>query len=195
MKMRILTIVALLVGGVCLPASAQEGSLADAARKAREHKKEAPKARRVFSNDDIPSRGAGVSTVGTAAQAGSSTTPDGAAGTTAATGDTTATPDDKAKASADDEAKWRKKFGELRAKIATTEKEIDVMQRELNLNQQQYYSDPNVAMRQQYSRSDINDGKKAIDTKKAELEALKQQLAELQDDLRRAGAPSSWASE
>ena len=195
MKMRILTILTLLLGGMCLSASAQEPSLADSARKLREQKKEAPKAKRVFSNDDIPAQSRGVSTVGSAAPSDSSAAASGTAAATGAPDDTTAKPDDKAKLSADDEAKWRKKFSEVRAKIASAEKEIDVMQRELNLNQQQYYSDPNVAVREQYSRNDINQGKKKIDDKKAELDALKQQLTELQDDLRRAGAPASWASE
>lgn len=195
MKKNILPILALLLGGFWLPASAQETSLADAARKARDQKKEAPRAKRVFTNDDIPSPGsAAVSTPMSAAASGGSVDATVAA-STAATDEAAAKPADKPKNSAEDEAAWRKKFAELREKIAAAEKEIDIMQREWNLKLQQYYSDPNVALREQNSRGDINETKTKIDDKKKELEALKQQLAELQDDLRRAGAPAGWASE
>ena len=45
----------------------------------------------------------------------------------------------------------------LRDKIADSEKQLDVMQRELDKDQVQYYSDPQKALMQQHDRSDIND--------------------------------------
>lgn len=188
---------ALLLAGFCFTAAAQDQSIAEAARKAREQKKTAPQAKHVFTNDNIPTDPGAVSSVGSAPAPSGETTsgtsptgarPGGGEGTTTGTPN----PDEKAKA-AEEEAKWRKKFAELRAKITTAEKEVDVMQRELNLKQQQYYSDPNTALREQYSRGDINETTKKIDDKKKEIEALKQQLTELEDDLRRAGLPSGWS--
>lgn len=197
-------VMAVLIAGSWIPASGQQESLADAARRAREQKKELPPAKRVFTNDDLPAPGtAAVSVVGSVASsggAGDTTSAEGAAAQTAGGSAADVKAADKGKKSSDDEAAWRKKFSELRAKIAGTEKEIDIMQRELNLNRQQYYSDPNVAMREQYQYpsgrgGEINETVKKIDDKKKELDALKQQLTELEDDLRRAGAPASWASE
>jgi hypothetical protein len=199
MKKNILAMLTLLLGGFWLPGTAQDTSLAELARRARDQKKEAPKAKRVFTNDDIPAPGAApVSVVGSAPSGGSGDAT-GAGAADQAAGDA-AKAADKPKNSAEDEAAWRKKFSELRAKIANTEKEIDIMQRELNLKRQQYYSDPNTAMQEQYkypSRSggDVNDLAKSIADKKTELDALKQQLSELEDDLRRAGAPAGWASQ
>src|ERR1700690_3933655 len=76
-------------------APTQQDSLAAAARKSREQKKEAPKAAKVFDNDSIPTTG-GVSTVGAApAQPGDATeNPSGA----------------KPAASGNDEKTWRDKF-------------------------------------------------------------------------------------
>ncbi|MGH9591987.1 MAG: hypothetical protein ACRD5L_02770, partial [Bryobacteraceae bacterium] len=91
-----------------------------------------------------------------------------------------------------DEAYWRKRFGELHEKLSLAEKELDVMQRELNLNQQQFYSDPQKAMEEQYSRKDITEKTKAIDAKKLQVAQLKQQLSDLQDELRRAGGDPAW---
>ena len=195
--------VALALAGSCVPAFAQQVSLGEAARRAQEQKKEAPRAKRVYGNEDLATAGT-ISVVGSA-QASGSTTPSGSvAGTVGAvaTGTTTGVttgaatkPGDKAKDSAANEAAWRKKFSELRDKIALKAKEIDVTQRELNLKQQQYYSDPNVALREQYSRSDINDSKTKIDDMRRELVEMQAQLTDLDDQLRRAGLPSSWSRE
>jgi polyhydroxyalkanoate synthesis regulator phasin len=46
---------------------------------------------------------------------------------------------------------------------------------------------------QQHDRSDINDKTSKIDAKKKEIEMLKQQLSDLEDDLRKAGGDSGWA--
>ena len=64
-----------------------------------------------------------------------------------------------------DEAYWRKQFAEANRKLADDSKELDILQREYNLNQTQYYSDPNAALKQEYSRQDLNDNKALIDAK------------------------------
>jgi chromosome segregation ATPase len=163
--------------------STQEQSVAEAARKAREKKKDAPKAAKVFTNDNLP-QGGTVSVVGGAAPA-----PEAAkeGGEKAAEGE----PKDPAK----DEAGWRARFADMRTKIRQAEKELDILQREFNLIQQQYYSDPNKALREQLERKEINEHRKKIEDKQAELRQLRQQLADLEDELRRAGGPPAWARE
>ena len=72
--------------------------------------------------------------------------------------------------------------------------ELDILQRDYNLKQQQYYSDPNVAMRQQYTRQDLIDTKTQIDDKTAAVAADKQALSDLEDQLRQAGGEPGWAN-
>jgi chromosome segregation ATPase len=91
------------------------------------------------------------------------------------------------------EAYWRKRFGARRDKLAQAEQELNVLQRELDTNQVQYYSDPQKAMMQQHDRSDINEQTSKIDAKKREIESLKQQLSDMEDDLRKAGGDPGWA--
>jgi polyhydroxyalkanoate synthesis regulator phasin len=45
---------------------------------------------------------------------------------------------------------------------------------------------------QQYSRSDINEKTAKVDAKKAEVETLKQQVADLEDTVRKAGGDPGW---
>jgi hypothetical protein len=170
-------------------AQQQGQSVADAARKAREQKKNEPKTAKVFTNDNIPTSGA-VSTVG-----GQPVAPGGAAGATAAGIETPAGPAVKAEqGEKKDEAYWRKKFSEARTKLAQDQKELDILQRELNNLLMQYYPDPNKGLAQQLSRGD-NDARQKIADKQKEVEQDKQALSDLEDELRRSGGPPGWSSE
>lgn len=150
-----------------------QDSVAAAARKAREQKKDSSKPAKVFTNDDIPTSG-GISSVGVAP--------------TAAT--------DKAEAQstpANDEKTWRDKFAKLHQKLSKDTADLDVMQRELGVLDVQYYNDPVKAMQQQLSRDDINKKTTDIDNKKKDIAADQQAIDDAEDDLRKAGGDPGWA--
>jgi uncharacterized protein YoxC len=46
---------------------------------------------------------------------------------------------------------------------------------------------------QQYDRKDINDKTAKVDAKKKEIEDLKKQLSDMEDELRKAGGDPGWA--
>jgi chromosome segregation ATPase len=197
MGVRLWTKSFVIVPALCLAglaaAAQQQGSsqqqtgdpVADAARKAREAKKDAPKPKRVYTDDDLKKSAP-------AADATSTSAPGSASGTAAATtapgaGDATKTADPNS------ETAWRKRFKDLRDKIARTEKELDILGRELEKAQLEYYPDPQKAMTQQNSRADINEKTAKIDAKKKELDQLKQELNDLEDQLRKSGGDPGWA--
>jgi len=164
----------------------QRQSVAEASRKARQQKKGASQAPgKVFTNDNIDAVTGTINVVGITPEA--TPAPDAAA------------KDEKADKEKDkdkkDEAYWRKRFADARGRLKSAQHELDILQRELSLQQQQYYSDPNKALRQQNDRSDINNQMKAINDKKQEVEKYKQALADLEDELRRAGGDASWGRE
>jgi hypothetical protein len=167
------------------PAQPPSGDpVADAARKARAEQKTAPKPKKVFTNDDIPS--AAPPPPPATADAANKNAPQ-------QQGD-----DLSAKKSTDpadvpnSEAYWRKRAKKLRDKLAMAQQELDVLQRELNKDQVQYYPDPQKALMQQYNRADINEKTAKVDAKKAEVESLKQQVADLEDAVRKAGGDPGW---
>jgi len=88
---------------------------------------------------------------------------------------------------------WRKRFADLRRDIEDTEKEIDILQRELGVANVQYYPQPIVALREQYSREEINGKIGMITEKRLELSILRQQLSDFEDQLRRSGGPAGWS--
>jgi hypothetical protein len=180
---------ALCLAGLSTAAQPQDTSqqtgdpVADAARKARESKKDVPKPKKVWTDDDLKKTAPdAVSTVGSSTMTGTATASTGQAG---GAGTTANDPNG--------EAAWRAKFKEQRDKIARAEKELDLLQRELEKAQLQYYPDPQKAMTEQNSRADINDKSTKIDSKKKEIEQLKQGVDDLEDQLRKAGGSPGWA--
>lgn len=167
------------------PDQSSSDPVADAARKARAEKQASAKPKKVYTDDDFASK---KSTPVTPA---AGTEGEQAAATPAATDGAATTG-----AAADDpksEAYWRKKFKAVRDKIANSEKELDVLQRELNKDQVQYYNDPQKALMQQYDRKDINERTAKVDAKKKEIEDLKKQMSDMEDELRKAGGDPGWA--
>jgi type I restriction-modification system DNA methylase subunit len=186
----------LLLPGLCLgalPALARQQQqqsgqqsgdpVADAARKAREQQKNAPKPKKVYTDDDIKPATPASST-GAGAQAGPAgggpTTPDSAPGTAG---------------KEDAETVWKKRFADQRNKIASSEKELDILQRESEKAQVQYYNDPQKALTEQFTRKDINDKNAKIEQKKQEIANLKKQLEDMEDELRKSGGDPGWARE
>ena len=185
---RLLRLAALLVFAALavLPALAQQDQtsdpVADAARKARAQQKNAPPPKKVYTNDDMPS----------APQNPPASDTKSSTGAKSSDADTSAAPSDDEKTK-NPEAYWTKRFQKARSDLAKAEAELDVLQRELNKNEVQYYPDPQKALMQQHDRTDINGGAAKIDAKKKEVENLKQQLSDLEDELRKSGGNPGWA--
>ncbi len=167
------------------PQQSTGDAVADAARKAREKKKDATKPAKVYTDEDV--RHAVPSDSPTDAKAaGSEQATDknpGAQGK-----------DAKGKPGESEESKWRKQFKGAHDDLARMEKELDILQREGNKAQLQYYSDPKKAMKEQYTRQEINDKDTQIAAKKKEIEQQKQKISDMEDALRKAGGDPGWAN-
>jgi len=190
---------------VGLSATAQQTGdpVADAARKAREAKKDTTKPKKVYTDDDVKRSapepvpapaaapgGASGTAAATAVQAagGAAKTGDAAKAVEAAkTGDATKTEDPNGQAA------WRRRFQAQRDKITKAEKELEILGRELEKAQMEYYPDPQKAMKQQNSRADINAINAKIDAKKKEVAQLQQGLDDMEEQLRKSGGDPGWA--
>jgi hypothetical protein len=160
-----------------IPPNPPKESLAEAARRSREQRKDAGKSGRVFTNDNLPAQG--VSTVGVEAPAGGDAA---AISAVAAEG-----------APPNDEKTWRERFGKLRDKLAKDQAELDVLQREMGVVNIQAYNDPVKALQQNLTRSDINAKAAKIDAMTKQIEADKQAISDAEDQLRKSGGDVGWA--
>ena len=166
-----------------------QGSVADAARKAQAEKKTAPKAKLTIDNDNLGTLTGTVNVVGQEPAPADDQTKKAAA-------------DDKtAKAAGPggkepvkDEAYWRDKFAAANKKLADDQHELDITQREFNLKQDQFYTDPNASLKQGFSRQDLNDTKTKIDEKTAAVAQDKTDISDLEYSLRKAAGDPGWAT-
>jgi hypothetical protein len=172
------------------PQDQTQDTVADAARKAQAAKKTAPKPKRVIDNDNLGTLSGAVSVVGQE--------PAPPADEAKSADQAKLAADDKSKEPAEkpvvkDEIYWRRAFAGVNKKLSDDTHELDILQREYNLKQQQYYSDPNTAMKEQFDRKDLTDTKQSIDDKIGLVDKDKQDISDLEDELRKAGGDPGWA--
>jgi len=197
MAMRVWIKISIIVPVLCvagLPAYAQSQSswqqsgsdpVAEAARKAREEKKNAAKPKKIYTDDDVkPATAAATATAAPSDASGVAAA--GAAGPQK-------TDDGGAKEDPNSEKAWRKRFKEQRDKLAKAETELDILQREAQKSQLEYYPDPQKALTEQNTRKDVNEKMAKIAAKKQEIAQLKQEIEDMEAALRKSGGDPGWA--
>ena len=160
--------------------SDSEPSVAEAARRAREKKKENAKPVRTLTNDDLPAAPA-------ADAANGALSPPPAVNGEDAVKPAALNEGGEKKPSAavnDEQAKLLKAnnaaaLERAKKQLATALSELDVMQRKLALDSDSYYSKTDYASDKE-GKANLDAEAQAIDTKKQDIEDLKARVAELQ---------------
>jgi hypothetical protein len=167
-------------------------SVADAARRTREQKKEQPKAAKIWDNDTIPRKPGEVSVIGQTPGAGaagddSAAAKDATGNAAAATADSAASAPNPsseptpAAATGDksDREKLASEVGAIqsdltaaKSQLQTLKADLDIAQRKFNLDSQTYYSKPNYVA--------DKDGAASIAAEKADLESKQVAVADAQ---------------
>ena len=182
-----LALMTLALTSIPCPAQQQQDSdpVAEAARKAREQKKkDAAKPKKVYTDDD-------VNHLASADAKASNGTEEGAKNSDAQSKDKASKAGEPGESP---EMKWRKQFKDAYANLDRAQRELDILQREDNKAQLQYYNDPQKALAEQYTRKDINDKDAKIAAKKKEIDDLKQKISDMEDALRKSGGDPGWAT-
>ena len=194
MRVRLIPITVMIVAGAAaLPCtidarSPQQKSVAEAARKARAQKKTSVKPARVVTDEDLLR-----ATIQRPDSLSSSTGPTVPTDQSQKTGAVQRNQIADTEKDTKGEKIWRQRFAEAYNKLHLAEAELNVLQREWNKGQVEYYSDPQKALKEQYTRKDINEHSQKIEIKKKEIEQLRQAIASLEDELRQSGGDPGWA--
>jgi hypothetical protein len=162
----------------------QTPSLGELAKKLKSERAASGKSVRVFTNDNLPHRpaGGGISVVGSMSEVTPNQPTGGAAAGTS----------EAASSGTHDEKYYRERMSELRSQLELHQRELSVLQQKQGQGQMQFYADPNKALQQEYSRSDINKRNDEIAKKQAQIDEDNRAIQDLQDQLRREGAPTGW---
>ena len=194
--------------GVCVAQSSQE-SLGDYARAIKKSKgapaPPTPDQKKVYDNDNMPTTSS-ISVVGSAPAAPAADTAPAEPSKDASSAAQPATGDDKKDEKKDPEIKagqsasdrkealdaWKQKLNAQSDKVSSLSHELDLLQREYRVKSSEFYA--NTANRAQnptgFAKDDA-DYKQKIADKQKELDDAKAKLNEMQDDARKAGAPTS----
>ena len=186
-----------LIGmGVFFAAALYGQSVVDMARQTRSRKSGASQTGRVFTNENVARSAPAPTTPAPTAPADQAP----GAAPAAATGQPPAQPaagappsQPQQKSEAELEKEYRDKFAQLREALALEERKLDVMQRELNLMQNQFYTNPQDTLTQETTRGNINTRMQEIEAQKANAEKARQAVAALEEELHVKGLPSGWA--
>jgi predicted lipid-binding transport protein (Tim44 family) len=151
----------------------KQDSVADAAKKAQKDK---PKAKKVFTEDDLSGKSGGVSVVGDANAAAKSNTPG-------------AKPTADASKSVRDEEYWRGRASQIREQMAATDEAINNLKEEIKKNGATGFD----------AQTGLKDNVIYVDDRNARLKQLEQrrqdldkQMDLLEEEGRKAGAQPSW---
>jgi len=177
---------ALLVFGVNV-ASAQ--SLGDVARSARKGKTQQSAANHKYDNDNLP-KDDHLSVVGPATANSGAIAPDGT--TPQAQPQPQADPKAAAEERQRQDDEWKTKIDEQQQKVDGLAHELDLTQREYKLRAVAMYSDAGNRLRNSanWDKEDA-DFKKQIEDKQKALDAAKQELSDIREQARKAGAPAA----
>lgn len=172
----------------------QSQPLGDYARAVKKARAGSAKSAKTYDNDTMPDK-ATVSVVG-AATADADAVPT----TTQDQGDASKPPEMKAGQSAEDRDKavgaWKQQIDDQKGKVDLLSREMDVLQRERQIKQADFYSSTARAVQNArgFDEEDAKFKEKIADKQKA-LDDAKAKLSEMQEGARKAGVPSSQRGE
>jgi hypothetical protein len=158
---------AALLPAAAVAQSQDTQSVAEAARRAREQKKTAAKPAKVITEDDVKpatpasSEPAAASGAASPSAAGAANPPAGSA------------------ASDPKDEKTAKEIADLKEQIKQAQSDLDLLQRQLSLEQDTYLSNPDHA-RDTAGKAKVDGLKQQVGDKQQELDRLKARLAEWQ---------------
>jgi hypothetical protein len=171
-------------------------SVADAARRAREQKKNAPKPARTLTNDDLPA--APPAGQPSAARPGGteSAAPDqadtesetGSPGKVPAAAETAAPAGNEQKKKAEIEATLKR----AKAELAQALSELDILQRKSALDSDSFYSQTGFSQDTE-GKAKLDEDARQVNDKKSQVDELKAKVAALQAELGEAAEPDKPA--
>ena len=162
---------------VAFAQSQDSQSVAEAARKAREKKKDAAKPAKVITDETLDVKKGDVQSA-VAEEAKIPGAPDAKAQTAPGT------PGAPVSAASKDEKKERlkKELTDLKEQVKQSLMDLDLLQRENRLDQDSYYSQPNYGS-DTAGKQKLDDEKQQISDKQQEVARLKAKLADLQREM------------
>lgn len=170
-------------------AQSSSSSLAEAAKRARETKKDEQKPAHVWDNDTVPKAGTQISVVGEAPTAADG---DSSAAVPAQDNSTNAGAAAKApaKTGAEDKGALKSQLADAKEKLSTLKTDLDLLQRTNTLDSQMYYSKPDYSSDKE-GAAKLKEEQDQIAAKQQEMDDQQKKIDDLEAQLATAAPPAS----
>ncbi len=170
-------------------AQSSSTSLAEAAKRAREAKKDEQKTAHVWDNDTVPKAGAQISVVGEApAGAETDNSAAGAAADNSANGATAAK--SPSKAGGEDKTALKSQLADAKERLSTLKTDLDLLERTYTLDSQMYYGKPDYSSDKE-GAAKLKDEQDQIAAKQQEMDDQQKKIDELEAELAKVAPPTS----
>jgi len=169
------------------PPPQQADSIAEAARRSREQKKEQPKPAKVWDNDTMPTKPGGVNVVGPSSPSSDASGSPPAANAQAAASAPEASAAKSGEKSGKDIKALQASLAAAKDQLQAVKAELDILQRKYNLDSQMYYGKPNYVADTE-GAAKLADEKSQVDAKQQEVDTAQKKVSQLEEELKNSGA-------
>jgi len=169
------------------PPPQQADSIAEAARRSREQKKEQPKPAKVWDNDTMPTKPGGVNVVGPSSPSSDASGNQPAASAQAAASAPEASAAKSGEKSGKDIKALQASLAAAKDQLQAVKAELDILQRKYNLDSQVYYGKPNYVADTE-GAAKLADEKSQVDAKQQEVDTAQKKVSQLEEELKNSGA-------
>jgi len=184
-------VTAAILGGSALTVQAQTPTLGEVAKKEADRRKAQPAAGKVYTNKDLPPS-AQAPAAPSAAGTGAPVDP-----VAAATAEKPAEPKPEGEAKPEpageqkDEAWWKNRMMSTREELRRNEMFAEALQTRINSLSRDYTSRDNPAQRRQIGQERA-ESLSELNRVKSDVERGKKQIADIEEEARKAGVPPGW---
>lgn len=172
-------------------ASSTSSSLVEAARRARESKKDQATPPRVWNNDTIPKAGDEISVVGpsAASSSNSATSPDNPASSGTPANGASAKGQDAGTSGSKSRSALESQITNAKEKLATIKTDLDILQRTYTLDSQMYYGKPDYSTDKE-GAAKLKDEQDQIAAKQQEMDNQQKKIDDLEAEEAKLGPAS-----
>ena len=169
------------------PPPQQADSIAEAARRSREQKKEQPKPAKVWDNDTMPTKPGGVNVVGPSSPSSDASGNPPAANAQAAASAPEASAAKSGEKSGKDIKALQASLAAAKDQLQAVKTELDILRRKFNLDSQMYYGKPNYVADTE-GAAKLADEKSQVAAKQQEVDTAQKKVSQLEEELKNSGA-------
>ena len=181
---------AIAVGLSASPAASGQ-TLGEVAKKEADRRKAQPQTGKVYTNKDLPASAQKPATANPSTETPAQTPTDPVAAATEQKAEDGKAPGDKPQGDQKDQAYWKNRMATAREELRRSEMFAEALQTRVNTLNKDFSSRDNPAQRSAIG-ADRTEALNELTRVKQDVERGKKQIADIEEEARRAGVPPGW---